>query len=131
MPAQDGLGRDERRELIKQPSTQDLAADSEATPVVITQAKPTAANLPLQDAVFFEKKVEHLQLVPIQAASEHQGEGMENRGHGGEGTVPGEIHEQPGDFRCWKGQVVLARNVVHRPLDSATNSATLGGFVGG
>ncbi len=40
-------------------------------------------------------------------------------------AVPGEIHEQSGDFRCWKGQVAQARNVVHGPLDSATNSATL------
>ena len=55
MPSEDGVRRDDRRDLVEQPSTKWLAFDSEATGLVVSQPKSLLAEVLAEDVVLFEQ----------------------------------------------------------------------------
>ena len=70
VPAHDGVGRDDGRDLGKETAAQNLALRGEAAALVIRESEPPAAELFLQNTILLDEVRDHLGLVPVDPAGE-------------------------------------------------------------
>jgi len=73
VPAQQGIGGDNRRDLAQPPTAQAVRPHGQPAPVVIGQVQAPPAHLPPQEAVLFDQVGEHLPFPAIEPAGyDHQ-----------------------------------------------------------
>jgi len=77
VPAKDGVGSDERRDLGKRPSSDCFAAHRKASPLIVGQSKSPTTELLLVDAVLFAEIVDDRILLACDPT-----------GHGGHEDLP-------------------------------------------
>lgn len=70
MPTHDGVGRDDRGDAVQQPAAERLALRRESSPLVIREAKSSAAKLFLEDAVLFDEVRDDVRLLAVDPARE-------------------------------------------------------------
>jgi hypothetical protein len=80
VPAEQGVGRDNRGHLTQPATAYAVCACRESPPVIIGQLQASAVQLAAQDAVFFEEIAKSLVLLAVQPTREHKEEQMESGG---------------------------------------------------
>ena len=85
VPAQNRVGRDDRRDLRQHPTTEPLAEASQPPPFVVGEPQALVAQLRLQDAVLFAQVLDDLVLFVLEPAEEGRDEQL-HRNHGAEST---------------------------------------------
>ena len=78
MPAEDGVGRDDRSDFSEKPATDSLAPDREPTPLIVREPQAPATEWLLQNAVLLSKILDDCVLLTSNPA-----------GHGGDEDLPG------------------------------------------
>jgi hypothetical protein len=77
VPTENRVGRDNRRHLHEQATTEPRAQDSQAPPLVIGEAHALVAQLRFQDAVFFAQVLDDLVLLAFEPTDESRDEQMQ------------------------------------------------------
>ena len=70
MPAHDGVGRDDGRDLREQSSTEGLPLCCQPSALVVSQTNAPAAELLLEDAIFLDQVLDGLGLMSVDPARE-------------------------------------------------------------
>jgi hypothetical protein len=65
VPAQDRVRRDQARELVQPATTDDLALDGQASPLVIGEPQPPPGELLAKDSVLLAQEVDDLELAGV------------------------------------------------------------------
>ena len=78
VPPQEGLRSHKCRNLFQTLATERVSQRGEAAAFGIGQAQPAPAELGFQDAVFLKQIRNHLLLMPLQPASDHRDQDLEN-----------------------------------------------------
>ena len=80
VPAQEGIGRDEGGDLFEALATKRVGERREAAAFRVRQAQPAATELGFEDAVFLKEIRDDLLLVPLEPASDHGDQDVEDHG---------------------------------------------------
>ena len=80
VPAQEGIGRDEGRDLFEALAAERVGERREAAAFGVRQAQPAATELGFEDAVFLEEIGDDLLLVPLEPAGDHGDQDVEDHG---------------------------------------------------
>ena len=81
IPAQDRVRRDDAGHLGQDPSAEFLAAHGETTPLSVSQAERTTAQLLSEDSILLTEIVDQIFLVTVQPASNREDEEVQRVGH--------------------------------------------------
>ena len=78
MPPENGVGRDDCRDLCQDPTAEALTDGGETPALIVAQPQPLAAQLPFQYAVLFSQELDDIALPVLQPA----GQGRDNHMQG-------------------------------------------------
>ena len=81
MPPQNGVRRHDRRDLAQCRASKTVSTYREATPLIIRESQPTAAQLGTQDPILFHQIPDHVLLTSTEPAREGREEDLK-RGNG-------------------------------------------------
>jgi hypothetical protein len=81
VPPQNGVRRHDRRNLAQCRASKAVSTHREATPLIIRDSQPSAAQLGTQDAIFFHQIPDHVLLTSTEPAREGREEYLK-RGNG-------------------------------------------------
>ena len=89
VPAQDGVGRDDARDLGQELSAERLSLDREPSPLLVGESDSAAAELFAKEPVLLDEVVDDGLLLAVDPSrEEEQEEGERGRQGGHEGRVP-------------------------------------------
>jgi hypothetical protein len=81
VPPQNGVRRHDRRDLAQCRASKAVSTHREATPLIIRESQPSAAQLGTQDAILFHQVPDHVLLTSTEPAREGREEYLK-RGNG-------------------------------------------------
>ena len=85
MPPEDGIRRDQRRDLREHSTSQALAEDGETPPFVVTQLQASTVQLSLENPVLLAQKCDYVPLLPFEPSEQRRDKEMQ-RNHGAQST---------------------------------------------
>jgi hypothetical protein len=80
MPAQQGVGRDDRRNLAQPATAKPVRPHGEPPPIVVPQLDAPPTQLPSKDAILFNKIAEYFSLSAVQPTREDGEHQLKGRG---------------------------------------------------
>src|SRR5262245_34297864 len=79
VPSENRVRRHDRHDVRENPTAQAPTDPGETTTFIVTQPHPLAAQLPLQDAIFFSKKFDDVALLPFEPDEQRRDDQVERK----------------------------------------------------
>jgi hypothetical protein len=79
VPSQNRVRRPDRHDVRENPTAQAPTDPGETSTLIVTQRHSSAAQLPLQDAIFFPKKFDDIALLPFEPAEQRRDDQVERK----------------------------------------------------